>query len=73
MNKSQLRGGKFDFKEVFKWVISPILAKELAVQANLDGSFLVNCQFMRAATELPTTAAGAQEESKEMSEEAMLL
>ena len=73
MNKSQLRGGKIDFKEVFKWVVSPILARELAVQANLDGSFHINCQFMRAATELPIVAAGAQEECKEVSEEAMLL
>ena len=34
-----------DFKEVFKWIISPLLAKKLEVPANLDGSFLANCVF----------------------------
>ena len=34
-----------DFKEVFKWVISPLIAKKLDIPANLDGQFLVNCIF----------------------------
>ena len=45
-NKAAFRGGgNLDFKEVFKWIVSPILAKELSVPANLDGAFLVNCIF----------------------------
>ena len=34
-----------DFKEVFKWITSPLLAKKLGVPANLDGQFLINCTF----------------------------
>lgn len=45
-NKAQYRGS-LDFKEVFKWVMSPILTKELGVPANLTGSFLISCVFQR--------------------------
>ena len=43
-NKASYRGGH-DFKEVFKWIMSPLIAREINVQANLEGSFLVNCAF----------------------------
>ena len=47
-NKAAFRGGgNLDFKEVFKWIVSPILARELSIPANLDGAFLVNCIFQR--------------------------
>ena len=35
-----------DFKEVFKWIISPHIARKLDIPANLEGSFLVNCTFV---------------------------
>ncbi|CDW74628.1 trna pseudouridine synthase pus10 [Stylonychia lemnae] len=34
-----------DFKEVYKWIVSPILVRKLDVSANLDGSFLINVNF----------------------------
>ena len=34
-----------DFKEVFKWTTSPLLAKKLGASANLDGQFHINCTF----------------------------
>lgn len=47
-NKTQMRGaGNFDFKEVFKWILSPLLARALSLPANLEGTFLVNCLFQR--------------------------
>ena len=46
-DKHIMRSNQLDFKEVFKWIVSPLLAKELGVPANLDGSFLVNCSFLR--------------------------
>ena len=49
-NKSSYRAG-IDFKEVFKWILSPLIAKELEVPANLEGTFLINCIFYRTANE----------------------
>jgi len=43
-NKAAFKSG-LDFKEVFKWIMSPLLTKALGVPANLDGSFLVSCIF----------------------------
>ena len=34
-----------DFKEVYKWIMSPLLAKKLDVYANLDGTFLINVNY----------------------------
>ena len=34
-----------DFKEIFKWIVSPKLAKSLNVNANLDGTFLIAFNF----------------------------
>ena len=57
---------ELDFKEVFKWIVSPLLAKELGVPANLDGSFHVTCAFLRE------TCQDAEEESKELTEEQIM-
>jgi hypothetical protein len=35
-----------DFKEVYKWIVSPIIVRELNVRANLEGSFLIHFMFM---------------------------
>lgn len=37
--------GSLDFKEVFKWILSPKISRELNVPANLDGTFLINFIF----------------------------
>ena len=34
-----------DFKEVFKWVTSPLFAEKLGVPANMDSDFNINCVF----------------------------
>ncbi len=34
-----------DFKEVYKWIMSPLIAKKLDVYANLEGQFLINVNF----------------------------
>jgi hypothetical protein len=34
-----------DFKEVYKWIMSPLIARELGIHANLDGEFLINVNF----------------------------
>ncbi|TNV80047.1 hypothetical protein FGO68_gene15427 [Halteria grandinella] len=34
-----------DFKEVYKWIMSPLIAKRLNVPANLDGTFLIHVSF----------------------------
>ena len=41
------RQNALDFKEVFKWIVSPILSKALNVPANLDGNFLINFNFAK--------------------------
>ena len=43
-NKSLFRSGH-DYKEVYKWIMSPLLAKELQCPANLEGAFHINCVF----------------------------
>lgn len=40
-----------DFKEVFKWIVSPLLVRELSIPANLEGTFLVTCAFLKESTE----------------------
>jgi len=62
-NRTSFRAGA-DFKEVFKWIISPLIAKELSVPANLEGNFHVNCVFHRESS--------SEEESKELSEEQLM-
>lgn len=34
-----------DFKEIYKWIMSPLIAKRLNVPANLDGTFLIHVSF----------------------------
>eukprot|EP00347_Sterkiella_histriomuscorum_P020730 403336698 len=34
-----------DFKEIYKWIMSPKIARRLDVPANLEGTFLVNVNF----------------------------
>lgn len=34
-----------DFKEVFKWITSPLLVQRLDESANLDGLFKIHCDF----------------------------
>ena len=34
-----------DFKEVYKWIMSPLIARELGIYANLDGEYLINVNF----------------------------
>jgi len=34
-----------DFKEVFKWITSHLIASDLGVKANLDGKFIVNVKL----------------------------
>ena len=34
-----------DFKEVYKWIMSPLIARALEIHANLDGEFLINVNF----------------------------
>jgi len=36
---------------VFKWVVSPLLAKAIGVPANLEGQFWVNCSFIDKESE----------------------
>ena len=43
-NKSLFRD-TLDYKEIFKWIMSPLLSKELEVPANLEGNFHINCIF----------------------------
>ena len=50
-----------DFNTVFKWIVSPHLAKALDKPANLDGRFWVECDFC------PTEAATLEELSAELS------
>ena len=33
------------FKEVFKWIVSPIISKALDKPANLEGNFWITCTF----------------------------
>ena len=40
-----------DFKEVFKWVVSPVLVNALGKPANLGGKFLINVNFSAKADE----------------------
>jgi len=32
---------------VFKWITSPLIAREIGKPANLDGVFWVNCSFIQ--------------------------
>lgn len=59
-NKSAYRAGT-DFREVFKWIISPILAKQLDVPANLEGSFLINCIFCKTLSKTVVNTSSAEE------------
>ena len=34
-----------DFNTVFKWILSPLVARAVSAPANLDGAFWVNCNF----------------------------
>lgn len=34
-----------EFKEVFKWIMSPLISNRLGKSVNLDGHFLINCNF----------------------------
>lgn len=34
-----------DFNTVFKWIVSPLVAKKVGKPANLEGQFWVNCNF----------------------------
>ena len=43
--------GSLDYKEAFKWIVSSLLATEVGAPANLDGNFLVNCNFQVMADE----------------------
>ncbi len=36
---------KLDFREIYKWIVSPLVAKRIGVSANLDGVFWVSCNF----------------------------
>jgi len=62
-NRGSFRAGQ-DFKEVFKWIVSPLLARELSVPANMDGSFHINCVFYGEGK-----TSSSEEESKEPGEE----
>ena len=35
-----------DFKEVFKWITSPLICEKLGVPAQMDSKFKVSCSFM---------------------------
>ena len=65
-NRGSFRAGQ-DFKEVFKWIVSPLLAKELSVPANMDGNFHINCVFHGEST-----ATSSEEGAKESAEEQLL-
>jgi len=45
LRAKNFKGGHTDFREVFKWITSPLIAKEIGKPANLDGVFWVNCSF----------------------------
>lgn len=34
-----------DFREAFKWILSPKISRAIDVPANLDGTFLINFIF----------------------------
>ena len=38
-------GQALNFKEVFKWIVSPIISKDLGKPANLDGNFWMTVSF----------------------------
>jgi hypothetical protein len=39
------KGSSIDFKEVFKWITSPLLCQELDMPANLSSVFFIHCTF----------------------------
>lgn len=39
------KNNSHEFKEVFKWIVSPIIANRLDIHPNLDGKFLIHCNF----------------------------
>ena len=40
------QGGKpIEFKEIFKWVCSPLIAESLGIPANMDGLFQIHVSF----------------------------
>ena len=39
------KNNSHEFKEVFKWIMSPIIANRLGIHPNLDGLFLIHCNF----------------------------
>ena len=41
----EISKGLIDFKEVYKWIMSPLIARKLDVYANLDGEFHINVNF----------------------------
>jgi hypothetical protein len=47
-----------DFKEVYKWIMSPLIARKLNVPANLDGAFLINVNFCKRDVSTTRTHPG---------------
>ncbi len=43
----EIQRSNIDFKEVYKWIMSPLISRALNVPANLDGRFLINVNFCR--------------------------
>jgi hypothetical protein len=41
-----------DFKEVYKWIMSPLISRTLNVPANLEGRFLINVNFCRRESQI---------------------
>ena len=39
------KNNSLEFKEVFKWIMSPIIANRLGIHPNLEGLFLIHCNF----------------------------
>ena len=43
--EAKLGNISLEFREVFKWVMSPIIAERLQSKVNLDSKFFINCSF----------------------------
>lgn len=41
----EISRNQVDFKEVYKWIMSPLFVRETGVHANLDGQFLIQVNF----------------------------
>lgn len=50
--QKDIQRSSIDFKEVYKWIMSPLISKALNVPANLDGKFLVNVNFCKRESQM---------------------